>query len=155
MIVAMNNNCYVKRLFDAVPRLARYFMFSFRKVVEELELDIASANVLMFLRRGQEHFSQCEICDFLTTSASVVSRFVDEIEKRGFVVRTIDAENRRKNIVALTDVGKEKAEALEKRANEIYDEMLSCLGEDERAELFNVIEKMVMGIEGGKKNGTK
>lgn len=143
-------NGFVEKLHILCPKLVKYFVVSLKKTVVELGLEFMQAQVLLYLSKGQEHFSQGEIREYLASSASMISRFMDKMECAELVKRSINPHDRRENIMELTDIGKEKAHALVKRVNEIYDEMLSFLTEDEQVELFVYVEKITKGLDSKK-----
>ena len=64
---------------------------------------------------------------------------VTELAAAGRVERTPDPDDRRRNVVTITDAGREFLGALDQRIQEAQDELLAPLGPAERAELVRLL----------------
>ncbi|MEU8824641.1 MarR family transcriptional regulator [Streptomyces sp. NPDC048636] len=83
--------------------------------------------------------SQRQLAARLTLHPSDVTRVVDDLVERGWVVRTRDPADRRRVSVRLTPEGEEALRRLEAEASAVEDEILSPLTPDARAELSTAL----------------
>jgi DNA-binding MarR family transcriptional regulator len=68
---------------------------------------------------------------------------VNELEAGGYVERSPDPADRRRNVVTVTASGRQRTEDLAKRGAEIQDELLAPLTAAERAELTGLLSKLL------------
>lgn len=107
-----------------------------------------------------------EICDTVTpgclstqcnVSTARIANTLNSLEKKGFVIRMMDAQDRRKILVQITEKG--KAYGMEKRKNAMQGltSLLEDLGEEDAREYVRIMRKIYdltrRQIEEGKENG--
>ena len=83
-----------------------------------------------------------EVREYLSVSKAAVSQMLNSLEKRGYILREIDPNNRRNIIVILTDEGRT---AFEKRNQEFYDRfemVIRGIGEKDVSQFIEMINKM-------------
>lgn len=83
-----------------------------------------------------------EVREYLSVSKAAVSQMLNSLEKRGYILREIDPNNRRNIIVILTDEGRT---AFEKRNQEFYDRfemVIRGIGEKDVSLFIAMINKM-------------
>jgi DNA-binding MarR family transcriptional regulator len=68
---------------------------------------------------------------------------LNELESAGFVERSPDPADRRRNVVAVTAAGRERGAELGARAAAIQDELLVPLSADERAQLTGLLRRLL------------
>ena len=73
---------------------------------------------------------------------SDVVAVLGELERFGLVERTVNPNNRRRNIVSITPAGREQLRALDHVVNEIQERVLAPLSQDERRELTKLLRKL-------------
>jgi DNA-binding MarR family transcriptional regulator len=78
----------------------------------------------------------------LCISKAAVSQMLGGLEKRGFVTREADPENRRTIIVKLTDEGRTTSEAVERRFDGYVDMMIERIGEKDTREMIRLIYRL-------------
>jgi DNA-binding MarR family transcriptional regulator len=99
-------------------------------------------NVLRILNGVGEPISQVEIGRRMLSSRANVTKLVDLLEERKMVKR-LSSQDRRVNLVALTDEG---ARFIEETASEVIrcaKEAMSALTRDEQKLLFNLLGKLL------------
>jgi DNA-binding MarR family transcriptional regulator len=74
---------------------------------------------------------------------SDVANALAELERRGLVERTVNPDNRRRNIVAITRAGSEQLQALDRVLDEIQERVLAPLSPAERRQLTTLLRKLV------------
>ena len=75
---------------------------------------------------------QRELSDFYEVDPAAVSRMLETLERNGFVTRRPDAASRRRDLVEITDKGRQAHEQWEDRCRELEQVMLSDFTEEER-----------------------
>jgi MarR family transcriptional regulator, lower aerobic nicotinate degradation pathway regulator len=73
---------------------------------------------------------------------SDVVAVLGELERLGLVERTVNPNNRRRNIVSITPAGGEQLRALDHVVDEIQERVLAPLSQDERRELTKLLRKL-------------
>jgi DNA-binding MarR family transcriptional regulator len=68
---------------------------------------------------------------------------INELAAGGYVERSPDPADRRRNVVTVTDAGRLRAEELAARGAEIQDELLAPLTAGERAELAGLLGRLL------------
>jgi len=78
------------------------------------EITFEQMGVLYFLSRntGKKDMIQQDIAEIMDKNKSAVLRSIDILEQKGFVKRVPAAGDRRKNVIALTDTGKNVIERM-------------------------------------------
>ena len=106
-----------------------------------LELAPADAGILRLLRMTAG-LSQQELASKLKIHPSRLVAILDNLEKRGFVERRANPDDRRLYSLYLTKDGGEVLEKIGKVAREHQDALLSTLSPEERDELANLLLKI-------------
>jgi DNA-binding MarR family transcriptional regulator len=87
--------------------------------------------------------SQDDVADALKLDKATVARALSSLEKKGYVVRTVNAINRRKYVLTLTTSGKETISEVV----DVYDAWLSrissCLTAQEQAQFEDYCARLV------------
>jgi MarR family transcriptional regulator, lower aerobic nicotinate degradation pathway regulator len=73
---------------------------------------------------------------------SDVANALGELERLGLVERTVNPDNRRRNIVAITPAGSEQLQALDHVLDEIQERVLAPLSQTERRQLTTLLRKL-------------
>lgn len=89
-----------------------------------------------------EYANLTDIREYLAVSKAAVSQMLSSLEKRGFVIREIDPENRRNLIVALTASGAEILRVKDAEADGRIEKILSIMGEQDAEQFVRLIQKM-------------
>jgi DNA-binding MarR family transcriptional regulator len=77
---------------------------------------------------------QCDLC----ISKSAVSQSLGVLEKKGLINREIDRDDRRKVLVTLTDQGEIVLHQAEKQANQMFESIVSRMGENKVRKLLDL-----------------
>ena len=98
--------------------------------------------ILIDLLWNQGAMSQQQLADQMQKDKNSVTKLVDAIEKKGFVVRSQNPKDRRSNTILLT----EKAELLKSGAKQngiyILDRMLEGISEEELRNFLQTLAKL-------------
>lgn len=106
----------------------------------------------------QDGITQRELVQVLGLSRGDLKDIVKKAERNGYVTFE-DAEEKRTYAVKLTDEGRKVAEKRVVANDKTADDILSCLSEDEVAQLNAITEKLIVSLKekgiNGKKKGRK
>ncbi|BCJ46600.1 MarR family transcriptional regulator [Actinoplanes ianthinogenes] len=70
---------------------------------------------------------------------------LNELEEDGYVARSPDPGDRRRNVITVTETGQERSRDLAERAAAIQDELLAPLSAGEREQLAALLRKVLTG----------
>ncbi|WP_063061325.1 MarR family winged helix-turn-helix transcriptional regulator [Nocardia sienata] len=87
--------------------------------------------------------SQAELGRRTGIDRSDMVAVLNELVARGFADRTADPEDRRRNIVTLTEPGNAHLDDLDRRLDRAQDELLTALSADERRTLVGLLTRIL------------
>jgi DNA-binding MarR family transcriptional regulator len=114
------------------------------RALAEFDLKERSYSVLILANSGLEP-TQREMADFLSLDPSQIVALVDELEKRGLVVRAPGKQDRRAKTVTATAAGSRLQAQAAEAAGRAEAEVLSVLADDESAQLKALLRKALWG----------
>lgn len=114
------------------------------RALAEFDLKERSYSVLILASSGLEP-TQRELADFLSLDPSQIVALVDQLEKRGLVVRAPGKLDRRAKTVTATAAGAELFDQARKAANRAESQALQGLSEDEVATMKALLRKALWG----------
>ena len=119
----------------------------FNQVLKPFDLSEPQYNVLRILR-GQhgESMSLFEIQDRMIQKMSNVSRLIDKLLDKGFVVRTECLENRRRVDIKITKKGLDMLDELEPTIALVFDSMNNNLKKEEAKLLGEMLDTLRIGL---------
>ncbi|EHC4728814.1 MarR family transcriptional regulator [Listeria monocytogenes] len=85
-----------------------------------------------------------DVKEFLSVSKPAVSQMLSSLEKKGFLVRDVDKNNRRNVIVTLTDTGREVLSVELENFNIKLKKIISHLGEDDVKQMIEIVNRMIL-----------
>lgn len=98
---------------------------------------------LLYLKVKKDYALPKEISEEMNISSARVASILNGLEDKGFIERKIDTSDRRRILVSLTDLGKEKALLHEEKVIGIIARMLELLGEEDAKELLRITARIV------------
>ncbi len=132
-------------MIHRTARLLRYHLLGFFR---ELGLDITPEQWFILYRLyEQDGRSQSELTDRAIDDRANITRLVDSLEKRGFVVRNPDPDDRRRALVTLTGEGRLLLGKVLPLVTLERDRLFGHLGEDEAA-LRRMLEDLQQRLPG-------
>lgn len=100
---------------------------------------------LIILKVIKDHNSslvQQEIAEMMGKDKSVILRMVDAMQKEGFIHRIVDINDRRRNILDLTDKGKQLVERFIDIEKQVSIDLMDGVTEVELNNFYKVIEQI-------------
>lgn len=98
--------------------------------------------LLIDLLWNQGPMSQQKLADQMQKDKNSVTKLVDAIERKGFVVRQQNASDRRSNILVLTEKAQQLKDGAKKKGISILDEMLDGISEEELRAFLVTLRKL-------------
>lgn len=83
-----------------------------------------------------------EVREYLSVSKAAISQILSSLEKRGYLTREVDINNRRNIIVVLTEEGREIFQKKNEEFYERFGEVIERVGEENVAQFVEMINKM-------------
>ncbi|MGZ4663211.1 MAG: MarR family winged helix-turn-helix transcriptional regulator [Arthrobacter sp.] len=114
------------------------------RALAEFDLKERSYSVLILAASGLEP-TQREMADFLSLDPSQIVTLVDELEKRGLVVRAPGKQDRRAKTVTVTAKGSKLLKQADEAARQAESAVLEGLQADESAQLKALLRKALWG----------
>ncbi|MFX4262433.1 MarR family winged helix-turn-helix transcriptional regulator [Pelotomaculum propionicicum] len=131
MIEEYLKNC----LYFTASKLARIITKMAEEEFAPTGLSPAYAFLLMIVHE-RPGISQQELGSALHLTPSTVTRFIDKLEVKGFVTRTVEGKN---SLINLTEKGLVLQERIEQAWSSLYDRYSDILGEEEGDSLTKLI----------------
>ncbi|MDR0852897.1 MAG: MarR family transcriptional regulator [Clostridiales Family XIII bacterium] len=104
--------------------------------------DVSFVEIAMMHHATTPHEHISGMQDFLFVSKPAISQMLGKLEKKGYVTRETDKENRRKVNVSLTKRGEAVLDTAQEEMNEMVNNLISSFGEDDTLELIRLVNKL-------------
>jgi DNA-binding MarR family transcriptional regulator len=116
---------------------AKEIQLVFKRFVTDLSVDVPTeAMGILLAVYYKSDLIQQDIAEIVKKDKSAVLRHIDNLEKKGLLQRTIAANDRRRNIISITDEGKQFIYEINDRANELFSVLSEGLSSID-VEMFN------------------
>jgi DNA-binding MarR family transcriptional regulator len=109
---------------------------------------------VMFLIGDHKPTSQEQSAQRLGVDRTTMVALIDTLERKGLVTRHPDADDRRRNVVELTDAGREMLRHARKASNEAESAFLSPLTTAAADNLRTALQRALLGADGPALNET-
>lgn len=96
---------------------------------------------------SEENISIADIQNHLFVTKAAVSQMYAALEKKGYLNRETDKNNRRKLIVTLTSKGQEILSVMEDKMVQFLSELVHKVGEDNTEQLINLINRFAEALD--------
>lgn len=91
---------------------------------------------------SDNNISISEFQSELHITKSAISQMMNSLEKKGFIERKIDTEDRRKIVVTLTQAGKDILKETKESANHNLNEIISNLGDENTKQFIGLLNQV-------------
>lgn len=125
----------------SIYRVVRSFERADRLLVEPLGVTVSQAYALLALP-GESTISMGEFSEHLEVAGSTATRMVDQLVRKGLVLRAPAPEDRRVWSVRLTPEGREVRAHLEEKFRHFFFALVERFPEEERGNLVSSMEKV-------------
>lgn len=128
------------QLLIAIQRLRKPILLSYFA-----ELDLTTISLMKSIednsRDSDHNIYMFDLQDELRISRGAISQMASSLEKKGYLVRETDKNNRRKQIVTLTAEGREAMQQAEAEFDTVLTVFLTRLGEDDTHEMVRLFNR--------------
>lgn len=142
----MDGTVMVRLLRISSSGLSDFFEPAFRA----LNLSEHSFHVLCLLVADESGAaSPSELSDMVCTSRSNMTRILEELERAGWVARSVAPRDARRHVIAITEPGREKVRQTVPRIAEPIERAFSDLSKEEFALLHHLLRKLIISFDKG------
>lgn len=138
---------YVDRMIVLLPDLAKAFRTD--EPQEALHMDISLPEICILEQlSSNEEPTMSELGRSISADLSTLTRMVDKLVEKEFVVRKSDPEDRRMVRVVITTGGRKIISRFEEQRRKKIESILRQMTSQERKDLLNIFETLVARIYG-------
>ena len=109
--------------------------------------------VRLYFEKARGEMSQAEVARALNVTAATVAVSAARLEKLGYVARRVNEDNRRANVIGLTEAGKAEARRLGDLMDRVSREALCGLTAEERARMLRLCDVITGNLRAGERAG--
>jgi len=111
-------------------------------ILRPLNLSSAEGNILLHLFTQGQEMGQEQLAEQLDISKPAVSRALDSLEKKGFVIRQQDHKDRRIHRVKMTDHARQLGPVIEQTYNQLYTLAMTGISQEELDIFMNLFGRI-------------
>ena len=134
-------------LGNQMGNMIRSFAVTLQHTLSDSKIDFTMEQfAVLSILNEQENLTQQDIASMLSKDKSGILRHIDNLEKRKFVVRVADENDRRKKILIITKKGYEAITQFEKIKENIFNKIFKDLSQqqlDTFSETITTIQKNI------------
>lgn len=134
------NPALQEQLLDAIQRLRKPILLSYYA-----ELDLTTLSLMKSIEDNSpdsdSNIYMFDLQNELRISRGAISQIASNLEKKGYLVRETDKNNRRKQIVTLTSQGREAMRQAEAEFDKVLTAFLTRLGEHDSHEMVRLFNR--------------
>ena len=130
-----------------VLRLARQII---NAELEPLNLSGAEGDILFHLLTGSNKLQQEQLAEQLDIGKAAVSRVVDSLESKGYVMRVRQHENRRAYSVFLTDKAFSVGEDIKNIYDKLYMRVRKGIADEEFIHIESLLSRVAANLQSGR-----
>ena len=113
--------------------------------MQELGVGAGQPKLLVYLS-GHGPCHQKQLADYFDVDPANVSRMIDSLEKGGFVLRRPDEHNRRRDLVEVTEKGRQAGALWQERCGQVDEIMLRGFAPEERARFADYLTRAYQNV---------
>lgn len=121
--------------------IAKYWCIYTHHHLQDTEITKTEHSVIMFLSL-EDNVSQDTISEYLVLDKGTIAKTLAKLEEKGLVQRTVNQQNRRENIVSLTERGKKEVKTVQDIGKGWEYSLMEGIGEEEQAIFAKVLATM-------------
>ena len=130
---------------DNLSVILRYCRNFFEKRLREFDLTFGEQVIIMFLSRNEE-VNQDAISKRYMIDKGMVAKTLNKLETKGFILREQNPDNKRENIISLTQKGVDILNNIKSIIDEWNEILYEEMSEEEIACMKKLTNKMVENI---------
>ena len=112
-----------------------------RRATKEYEIPSEHLDLLSQLAIREEKMTPMNLSKIMGVNKTIISRIIEQLNSKGYLIKTKDENDKRSYFLSITELGREKLDAIYKHyLGPIY-ELRRRLGEEEFFQLIKYIEE--------------
>ena len=117
------------------------------KTEEMAEFNLKSSHVsCLYYLRFSSAITATDLCDKCEDDKATISRSIDFLERKGYLIRENGNSKRYKSPIRLTELGKKVADIIEEKVNQVINEVGGALSEKERVDFYRSLAIVSSGL---------
>jgi DNA-binding MarR family transcriptional regulator len=117
-------------------------VFKRRLSEEEITITLEQLGLLHAISENKEEVAQQDMADLMNKDKSAILRLIDSLEKKRLVVRTNDPQDRRKNVLVVTQQGKSTIAKSLEISKELNEKLVEGISQSDIDTFFSVAERI-------------
>jgi DNA-binding MarR family transcriptional regulator len=110
----------------------------------EVSDEVTSPQILVLVALGRNPgIDQRTLGEAVSLDRSTTADVIERLMKRGFLERTRDPKDRRRNVLRLTESGRELLDTIGPRSEAMNEHLISVLSPEDQAELIRLLRQFV------------
>jgi DNA-binding MarR family transcriptional regulator len=109
---------------------------------EEITITLEQLGLLHAISENKEEVVQQDMADLMNKDKSAILRLIDSLEKKGLVVRTNDPQDRRKNVLVVTQLGESTIAKVFEITTELNKKLVEGISQSDIDTFFSVAERI-------------
>ena len=132
----MNYNEKAEEIFETVTKRKKY--------IDKVPSNISQgeSGVLLYLLNSNNNVSQSDLSEKLDVSIARIVAIINTLQKKELIEKKIDANDKRKTIISITEAGKEIITQRKKQAIQFIDNVIKELDEKEIEQYIAINKKI-------------
>ena len=133
----------IMELMETVSDVRRGARYQFLRLMKCKNIDL-TLEMLEILRLlwNEDKMNQQDIVNKTHRNKASITSLLDNMSRRGLVVRTPDAADKRNNLISLTEEGRNYRQVLKPIVEEMYHNVYADLSEEEIAKAIALLKKI-------------
>ena len=133
----MNYNEKAEEIFETVTKRKKY--------IDKVPSNISQgeSGVLLYLLNSNNNVSQSDLSEKLDVSIARIVAIINTLQKKELIEKKIDANDKRKTIISITEAGKEIITQRKKQAIQFIENVIKELDEKEIEQYIAINKKLV------------
>ncbi|GAL97590.1 MarR family transcriptional regulator [Acetobacter tropicalis NRIC 0312] len=145
------NSHEIRRSFGyRLARLASVWRREIDADLREFGLTDATWRPIYYLNFSSAPVRQTDLARSLSLEAPSLVRLLDVLEKRGFIVREIDEDDRRSKLVSITEEGRDVAALVSRAADEVTNRLTADVSSAELEQCCHIFDRVEQAAVGQK-----
>lgn len=128
---------------ELARELISYMVFKKPPVPEPGQLTRGEMGILMFLHHHQNGISSGELSQALDLSTGRIATALKGLEKKGFIQRRTDSDDKRRVSVCIEEEGTQFILAQEEKVMKKVEDVLRHLGEEDAPEFVRIMKRIM------------
>lgn len=129
-------------------RIHKEITMKFKHKLEPYDFTRGEFPFLLGLIKRGDGVTQKEICDRILISKSTTSKMINNLVEKGYLKKKVDEDDKRATRIYLTDKKKEIENIVQEIDEKAEDTLMEGFDEEEKKQIREYLEKMLMNIEG-------